>query len=428
MACQSECGFLSTGIGSVFGTGNAHIGFEMPNVEVKNEVETLEVDGIHFTFLLTPHTEAPAEMHFYIEEYKALFVSENANKTLHQIYAIRGAKTRDSLEWVKALDRTIDLFGEKEIDALVMIHAWPVWGKERAIEHLKYQRDLYKYIHDQTVRLANHGYTMDEIAELIELPESLGQYWGNRGYYGTLKHNSKAVYNFYLGYYSGHPSDLDPLTQVEAGKKYVQYMGGAANILKQAKVDFENGEYRWVAQVVRHVVMADPENVEAKELLADAFEQLGYQAESANWRNAYLLGTSELRNGVRQGRAASKEISRLILRTSFDEFFKLMAVRLNGPKAEGKRIVVNVTLTDVNELYTIYLENSVLNKKERLDANPDVSIVADKKTFFEFLLGAIDLEQTIASEKLRLSGNTDKLKELLNLLDDFNHTINIVTP
>lgn len=190
---------------------------------------------------------------------------------------------------------------------------------------------------------------MDEIAELIELPESLGQYLGNRGYYGTLKHNSKAVYNFYLGYYSGHPSDLDPLPQVEAGKKYVQYMGGAANILKQAKVDFENGEFRWVAQVVRHVVMTDPENAEAKDLIADAFEQLGYQAKSANWRNAYLLGASELRNGIRKGRPASKEFSRLILRTSFDEFFKLIAVRLNGPKAEGKRIVVNVTLTDVDE-------------------------------------------------------------------------------
>jgi alkyl sulfatase BDS1-like metallo-beta-lactamase superfamily hydrolase len=420
-----EKGFLSAGIGSVFGSGN---GFEMPNIEIKNEFEKLIVDGITFEFLLTPNTEAPAEMHFYIQDHKVLFVSENANKTMHQIYTIRGAKTRDTLEWVKAIDKTIDIFGEKEIEALVMAHAWPVWGKELAFEHLKLQRDLYKYIHDQTIRLANHGYTMEEIAEMVKLPGTLDEYWGNRGYYGTLKHNSKGVYNFYLGYYSGHPSDLDPLPQVEAGKKYVKYMGGSDNVIKQAKADYENGEYRWVAQVLKHVVMAEPENTEAKELLADTFEQLGYQAESANWRNSYLIGASELRNGVSKKAPASKGIPASMLKMPFDEFFKLLSVRLNGPKAEGAKIIMNVSLSDLNEDYTICLEHSVLNMKNKLDANPDVSLVADKVTLYAIAVGILDTEQAITSNNLEVTGDRNKLDVFLNLMDHFNQSINIVTP
>ncbi len=420
-----ETGFLSAGIGSVFGSGN---GFEMPNIEIKNDFEQLEVDGITFEFLSAPNTEAPAEMHVYIQDYKVLFVSENANKTMHQIYTIRGAKTRDTLEWVKAIDKTIDRFGEKEIDALVMAHAWPIWGKELAFEHLVLQRDLYKYIHDQTIRLANQGYTMEEIAEILKLPKTLDTYWGNRGYYGTLKHNSKGVYNFYLGYYSGHPSDLDPLPQVEAGQKYVKYMGGSANVIKQAKVDYENGEYRWVAQILKHVVMAEPDNTEAKELLADAFEQLGYQSESANWRNSYLIGASELRNGFSKKAPPLKGIPATMLRMPFDEFFKFLSVRLNGPKAEGEKIILNISLSDLKEHYTIYLENSVLNKKDRLDANPDVSLVVDKATLYAMTIGILKPEKAMTSTKLELSGDQKKLDEFLNLLDDFKDSINIVTP
>ncbi|MEK4923124.1 alkyl sulfatase dimerization domain-containing protein [Cytobacillus sp. FSL R5-0569] len=420
-----EQGFLSAGIGTVFHSGN---GFEMPNREIKEEIEQLTIDGINFEFLLTPNTEAPAEMHFYIQDYKVLFVSENVNKTMHQIYTIRGAKTRDTLEWVKAIDKTIELSISKEIDALVMAHAWPVWGKEQAFEHLVLQRDLYKYIHDQTIRLANHGYTMEEIAEELKLPETLDQYWGNRGYYGTLKHNSKGIYNFYLGYYSGHPSDLEPLPQVESGQKYVSYMGGSAHVVKQAKADFENGQYRWVAQVLKHVVMAEPDNKEAKELLADTFEQLGYQAESANWRNSYLIGASELRNGTRKKGAIAKGHSGMMLKMPFDEFFKLLSVRLNGPKAADKKIIMNVSLSDVEEKYTIYLENCVLNKRNKLDDNPDLSFISNKATFYAIVSGILDPREAVTSNKLELFGDQTKLDEFLNLLDHFDQFVNIVTP
>ena len=419
-------GVVSLGIGPRPVSGE--FSFELPTVEIKNEIEKMVVDGITFRFLLTPNTEAPAEMHFYIENYHALFVSENINKSMHQIYTVRGAKTRDSLAWFNAIDKTIDLFGNEEIEALVMAHFWPVWGKERALEHLKLQRDLYKYMHDQTVRLANHGYTMDEIAELIKLPDSLGKFWGNREYYGTLKHNSKGIYNFYLGYYSAHPSDLDPLPQEESGNKYVQYMGGAANIMNKAKADYENGEYRWVAQVLKNVVMSDPNHTEAKSLLANAYEQLAYQAESANWRNIYLTGASELRNGYNNAISTIKT-SKIAFKMPVAEFFKLIAVKVNGPKADGKKITINVTLSDINQIYTMYLENSVLiHKENKLDPNPDVSLSIDKLTFYHIALGSLTLEQALATGKLDIDGEYDKLNEFLLLLDKFNPDSNIVIP
>lgn len=309
-----------------------------------------------------------------------------------------------------------------------MIHAWPVWGKERALGHLKLRRDLYKYMHDQTVRLANHGYTMEEIADSIKLPKALDTYWGNRGYYGTVKHNSKGIYNYYLGYYSANPSDLDPLPQVETGLKYVDYMGGTSAILEKAKADFENGEYRWVAQVLKNVVMADPENTEAKNLLADAYEQLGYQAESANWRNIYLVGASELRNGINKD-LSPLDVSGIINHMPIEDFLKLIAVKLHGLKAEGKKITLNVSLTDINQNFSIYLDNSVLiHKAGKLDANPDVSLTLERLTFFGVGLGLISPQQAAVAGKLIVSGDQAKLDEFLSLLDDFQRYHNIVTP
>ncbi|NRS15376.1 MBL fold metallo-hydrolase [Brevibacillus sp. HB1.4B] len=419
-------GTVSVGIGPV--TNSGKFSFALPTVDIVNETQTMEIDGMTFEFLLTPHTEAPAEMHFYIRDYKALFVSENANKSMHQIYTVRGAKTRDALLWANALDKTIDLFEAEAVDALLMIHAWPVWGKENAIAHLKMQRDLYKYMHDQTVRLANHGYTMDEIAETIKLPDALDKYWGNRGYYGTLKHNVKGIYNFYLGYYSAHPSDLDPLPQVEAAEKYVQYMGGASNILQQAKADYEKGEYRWVAQVVKHVVMADPTHTEAKNLLANAFEQLGYQAESANWRNMYLVGAAELRNGVNKDNSPT-DLSGIITYMPISDFLTLLAVKLNGPKAEGKKFTMNVTIIDADLSFAMYLENSVLvNKLNKLEAHPDVSLVTDRVTFFALMLGRLSLDQAKATGKIEVTGDATPINAFIALLDEFDPFPAIVTP
>src|SRR5699024_1915615 len=354
-------GVVSQGIGPI-GTDGKN-SFIVPTVEIVEESQFMKVDGLTFEFLLTPDTEAPAEMHFYIKDYKIIYASENINRTMHQIYTVRGAKTRDTLKWIDAIDKTINLYERNNVDALLMAHGWPIWEGQKIVYHLKMQRNLYKYMHDQTIRLANHGYTMNEIAEKIKLPVNLEKYWGNRGYYGTLKHNVKGIYNFYLGYYSGHPSDLDPLTEKDAGRKYVEFMGGEDELIRKAKIDYDSGEYRWVAQVLKNITIYNPNNNVAKNLLADTYEQLGYQAESANWRNIYLLGALELREGVNKEKPPY-DSSMLYKSIPVEEFLKLLSVKLNGPKSEGYRLSIYLEIKDRSEHYTITLEDSVLLYKK----------------------------------------------------------------
>ncbi|SFC69695.1 alkyl sulfatase dimerization domain-containing protein [Bacillus sp. UNCCL81] len=423
-------GYVTNGIGPRLSKGT--ISFLPPTIEIKDKVQTMKIDGVQFKFLLTLNTEAPSEMHYYINDYKTLVVAKNTGHTMHNFYTLRGAKTRDASEWVKALDDTIKLFGIEEIEALITAHSWPLWGKNRVIDHLSKQRDLYKYIHDQTVRLANQGYTADEIAEQIKLPGSLDKYWANRGYYGNLKQNAKAVYNYYLGYFNGNPSDLDPLPQVESGTKYVQYMGGEKKILKLAKADFEKGEYRWVAQVLKNVVMANPNNKKAKNLLAKSYEQLGYQSESAAWRNYYLTGAEELRKGIVKldgSQTISTVDPQIILSMEVNDFFDYISITLNGPKASHKNFTFNVNITDLNTNYTIDIKNAVFNYSKGLTTpNSDASLSVDKVTFYLIMLGKLDVNQAIESGKLNIKGNKQKLIEMLNLFDHFNQEINIVTP
>jgi alkyl sulfatase BDS1-like metallo-beta-lactamase superfamily hydrolase len=357
-------------------------------------------------------------------------VAENTGHTLHNIYTLRGAKTRDTLKWVEALEQTVDLYGNEEVDVMVTAHSWPIWGKAQVLEQLKSQRDLYKYIHDQTIRLANLGYTADEIAEKIQLPESLDKVWANRGYYGTLKHNVKAVYNYYLGYFSGNPSDLDPLDQVDAGAKYVQYMGGEKNVLKQAKYDYDKGEYRWVAQVLKHVVMANPNNSQAKDLLAKAYDQLGYTSESSVWRNFYLTGAQELRNGVADSKGSGGMMNLdTLLNMPMEDFLNFLSIKLNGTKAENKNLAFNVRFTDLKTNYMITVGNSVVNYKQgKSVSEPNATITIDKVSFYLIILGREDLDKMAEAGKVSISGDKDLFKEFLSLLDQFNPKVNIVTP
>lgn len=424
----NERGFVTSGIGP--GLSNGTFSYLPPTKEVKDDIQTVEIDGITFKFLLTPDSEAPSEMHYYINDYKTLVVAENTGHTLHNIYTLRGAKTRDTLKWVKALDETVDLFGNEDIDAMVTAHTWPIWGRDNVLEQLESQRDLYKYIHDQTIRLANLGLTPDEIAEKLKLPEKLDKVWANRGYYGTLKHNVKAVYNFYLGYFNGNPSELDPLPQEESGAKYVQYMGGEKKVIKEAKLDYKKGEYRWVAQVLKHVVMANPKNTEAKNLLAKAYEQLGYTAESSVWRNFYLTGADELRNGVADSKGSGGMMNLdTLLNMPMDDFLKFLSIKLNGIKAENKNMAFHLTFTDSKTNYTIDLNNSVLNfKKGKMASAPDAALTLDKMTFYQIALGREDLSKMEAAGKVAISGDKKQFEDFLTLLDQFQPKVNIVTP
>jgi alkyl sulfatase BDS1-like metallo-beta-lactamase superfamily hydrolase len=275
-------GMLGAGLGLT--TPNGMSTLIEPTDVITKTGQTLTIDGLTFEFLLAPGSEAPAEMHFYVPELRALTAAENANHTLHNLYTLRGAKVRDARGWASYLDQTIERWGD-QAEVLYGPHHWPTWGQARIVDHLKKQRDMYKYLNDQTLRLANHGYNMVEAAEMINPPRELGQHWANRGTYGSVSHDVKAVWTYYLGYLDGNPARLEPLPPIDAGKKYVEYMGGASAVIQKARKDYEAGNYRWVAQVLDQVVSADPSNQEAKNLLADALEQMGYQAESGPWRN-----------------------------------------------------------------------------------------------------------------------------------------------
>lgn len=410
---------------------------------------TKNIGGLKFVFQLVPGSEAPVNLHFYIPRFKALCTAENAVHNLHNLYSLRGAKVRDAKAWSGYLSEAIERWGDK-VEVLFGVHHWPVWneqGDNKIVGYLKKQRDMYKYIHDQTLRLANHGYNMDEIAEMIVaegLPEGLHSNWATRGYYGSLSHDVKAVYVYYLGWYDGNPATLHPLPRVEASEKYVEYMGGADSILAKAQVDYELGQYRWVAQVVNHLIYADPSNQEARELQANALEQLGYQAESGPWRNVYLSAAQSLRDSPGINSQAKAEMTGggtitpdTIMAMPIDMLFDYMAMRLNGfdAKNASQTITLNWNFTD-DENYLMTLENCVLNHvRTVLSVIPpsvsqaiDCHITLTAATFKRLIFGQITVEDAMACRLLQLTGNAEKLEELFSLIDSFNFYFNLVTP
>jgi alkyl sulfatase BDS1-like metallo-beta-lactamase superfamily hydrolase len=312
---------------------------------------------------------------------------------------------------------------------MIAQHHWPKWGQEKIVDMMKKQRDMYKFIHDQTLRYMNKGYTSTEIAEKLTLPPSLSNEWYNRGYYGSVSHDIKAVYQKYLGWYDGNPANLHILPPEDASKKYVEFMGGPNEVIKKARESFKNGEYRWVAMVMNNVVFAYPDNEEARFLEADALEQLGYQAESGPWRNEYLMGAFELRNGVPKLPPLSTASPDVITSMSLDMFFDYMGIRLNGEKAEGKKIILNWNFTDTKEQYTLNLENSALTYTPgKMSAKSDATINLDRTTLNKIIMKETTFEDEIKSGNIKVDGDSRKISELMELQDDFEVMFNIVTP
>jgi linear primary-alkylsulfatase len=386
------------------------------------------IDGLEFEFQMAPNSEAPAEMHFFIPRYKLLNLAENCTHNFHNLLPFRGADVRDALAWSKYLGEALQMWGGKA-EAMCGQHHWPVWGQERIDSMIRQQRDLYKFAHDQTVRLMNHGLTATEIAETIKLPASLESAWHARGYYGHIRHNVKAIYQKYLGWYDANPVNLDPLPPVEAGKKYIEYMGGADAMLARAADDFAKGEFRFVAQAVSHLVFAEPDNQSARALLADSFEQLGYLAESATWRNAYLFGAQELRQGMPKAppRPPMPRETLAALRT--EQLWDVLGVRLNGPKAEGKHIVLNWSFSDTSETFVLTLENCALTyiAGERAAA-ADASFTLSRGTLDEVIAKQTSFPEAAASGKIKFTGNAMRLDELMALMDEFPRMFEIVEP
>ncbi|MFL1404836.1 alkyl/aryl-sulfatase [Marinobacter sp. M1N3S26] len=418
-------GSLGTGLGLSTSTGTATL--IEPTDDITESGQTMTIDGLEFEFLMAPGSEAPAEMHFYIPELKALTAAENATHTMHNLYTLRGAKVRNARAWSNYLHQTIQEWGD-DVEVLYAPHHWPTWGNENVVNHLKKQRDLYKYINDQTLRMLNQGYNMVEAAETIELPDELATFWPNRGYYGSLNHNVKATWNFYVGWFDGNPSRLHPLPPVEAGEKFVEYMGGAEAVIEKAMGDYDEGNYRWVAQVMDKVVMAEPDNQRAKDLLADALEQLGYQAENGPWRNFYLSGAKELRDGVKVMPMPSTASPDIVASMPLEMFFDYLAIQIDGNKAAGKQMMMNFELTDTEEDYGVALENGVLNYYEEPFDDADVSISMTRANLNDVLAGQASIKDKVDSGDATLEGDAGTFDEFRSLLVKFDPWWPIVTP
>ncbi|MEA2893677.1 MAG: linear primary-alkylsulfatase [Bradyrhizobium sp.] len=419
-------GQVDCGLGKSMAAGS--VALLRPTDLIKATGDKRTIDGVEFEFQMAPNSEAPAEMHFFIPRYKLLNLAENCTHNFHNLLPFRGADVRDALAWSKYLGEALLLWGGKA-EAMCGQHHWPVWGKERVDTMIRQQRDLYKFAHDQTLRLLNHGLTATEIAETIRLPKSLNGAWHARGYYGHIRHNVKAIYQKYLGWYDANPANLDPLPPVEAGKKFVEYMGGADAILSRARADFDKGEFRFIAQALSHLVFAEPDNAAARAMLADTFEQLGYLAESSTWRNAYLFGAQELRQGLPDAppRPPMPRETLAALRTG--QLWDVLGVRLNGPKAEGKTIVLNWAFTDTREKFALTLENCALTYAEGVQApDADASFTLPRALLDEVIAKKATFPEAMAAGKISFTGNPMKLGELMALMDEFPRMFEIVEP
>lgn len=426
MLDPGETGKLAIGIGMGQSTGTGS--YISPTYEVKETGETLVIDGIEMEFQLTPGTEAPSEMNTWFPQLKALWVAENCTGTLHNLYTLRGAQIRDGSAWAKYIMETISLYGN-EAEVTFQSHNWPHWGNETVNKYLMDNASIYQFINDQTLTYINQGYTADEISNMIRLPEELEKVWYTRQYYGTLKHNSQAVYQKYMGWYDANPVHLDPLEPTESAKKWVEYLGDTDEVLRKAKADFDKGEYRWVAEVTNVLVYADPKNEAARLLCADALEQLGYQSESGIWRNAYLSASLELREGNQAGNVVQAKGGAMIQKMTPEMIFRYMGIILDKYAVEKENIVFNITVSDLNEKYVLNFRNGVLLVQNgTLSDDADVSVTCPRAVLLYLLQG--NAEAFIKTAKVE--GDVEKLSFIAENLNELSAAdvsfFNIVEP
>ena len=420
-------GHVDTGLGKEPARGGL-IGILEPTDIITGTGQSLVIDGVEFVFQDAGGSEAPAEFTFYLPEKRAFCGAEVVSRNMHNIYTLRGAKVRDALAWSEFIDEAIELFaGDAEV--YFGSHHWPVWGNAAVRQFLAGQRDTYKFLHDQTLRMANRGATPREIGETLRLPASLASSFANRGYYGTVSHNAKAVYQRYFGWYDGNPANLNPHPPEAAARRYVDYMGGAEAVVARAQASFEVGDYRWVAEVLNHVVFADPDNRAAVELLAASYDQLGYQAESGPWRDAYLTGAWELRHGRPDVGLDLNDAAGLIRRVPTPLFFATMATNLDAEKAAGEDYVINITFSDTGEVIVLRVENAVLRHVAGApDPEADAGITLTRALFLDLLGGRAGVRDTLFSDELQTSGNRLALVGFFSLFAPMEPLFEIVRP
>ncbi|GAA1878931.1 alkyl sulfatase dimerization domain-containing protein [Pseudonocardia ailaonensis] len=423
MLDTSPTGQIGSGLGQRPSAGEAAL--IPPTVDIDHTGQELVIDGVRLVFQITPGTEAPSEMNFYLPDLRALCMAENTSHTLHNILTIRGAFVRDSRAWADYITESIDLFGG-DLDLVFASHHWPTWGRERSVEFLALQRDLYSYLHDQTVRLINQGYVGAEIAETLVLPPAVEAAWHTRGYYGSVSHNVKAIYQRYLGWYDGNPAHLWQHPPVAAAQRYVRAMGGPAAAMALAEAAFAEGDYRWAAEVLDRILFDDETNEKARALQADTFERIGHAQENGTWRNAFLSGAQELRQGVHQRAGGSSAMASAM---TIEQLFLSIALRVDGPRAWDEHIVLAWTFTETGRTYLTELRNGTL--VHRWCAEPPAgatTLQLTKRALLMLIGGAVDPATAVEKGFVTVEGSVERLERLLAVLTPNNPQFAIVTP
>jgi alkyl sulfatase BDS1-like metallo-beta-lactamase superfamily hydrolase len=420
----NELGHITCGIGIATTAGPA-VSYISPTDLITDTGARREIAGIEFEFMYTPDTEAPEEFHIWIPQLKALTCAENANHSLHNIQTLRGARTRDARNFARYLDETLERWGD-EAQVHYGPHTWPVWGNNEVVPFLESQRDAYKFIHDQSLRLANKGYTPLEAAEALELPEELRRNWANRGYHGTLHHDVRAVYTKELGMWDGDPVSLHPHPPVEAARRFVEF-AGADKILEEGKRAFHAADYRWAAEILHKLVFADPDNKAARELQADAYEQMGYQSEGPQWRGIFLTAALELREGNQPPPFITASTDS-ILAMPLDILFDFVSVHVIGDKAAEVDLGINLEFTDADEKWTMWVRRGVLNARRGLRDDTGLTVAGPKAALVSVLLKPAAAAGLADNGTITLTGDHSVLTAFAGVLDEFDPAFPIVTP
>jgi alkyl sulfatase BDS1-like metallo-beta-lactamase superfamily hydrolase len=418
-------GQIGAGLGQSTSTGETTL--IAPTVEITTTGQELSIDGVRMVFQVTPGTEAPAEMNFYFPDRQAVCAAENATHNLHNILTLRGAEVRDTHVWAHYLTETIALWGE-ELEVVFASHHWPTWDRERVVEFLATQRDLYLYLHDQTLRLINQGYVGSEIAEQLQLPPALEAAWHTHGYYGSVSHNVKAIYQRYLGWYDGNPAHLWSHPPAEAARRYVAAMGGADAAVQLAQQAYDEGDYRWAVELLNHVLFSDETHAGARALQADALEQLGFGAENGTWRSEFLAGAAELRHG-QFGTPTTAASADLLGALTVPQLFDSIAIRVDGPRAWDQQLLVSWVITDTGTTYVTELRNGALNHRvAQAPVAGSTTFTLTRPTLIGLVTGTAELGAGIADGTVTVDGDPAVLQRLVDLLAPVNPDFAIVTP
>jgi alkyl sulfatase BDS1-like metallo-beta-lactamase superfamily hydrolase len=420
---KGPTGQVGAGLGQTTSTGEPTL--IPPTVDITTTGQELTVAGIRMVFQVTPGTEAPAEMNFYFPDHRALCAAENTSHTLHNILTLRGAVVRDAHDWAHYLTETIGLWGD-DLDVVFASHHWPTWGRERAVEFLATQRDMYLYLHDQTLRLINQGYVGSEIAEMLEMPPGLEAAWHTHGYYGSVSHNVKAIYQRYLGWYEGDPARLWRHPPEAAALRYVAAMGGAEAAVAVARKAYEDGDLRWAVEVLDHVLFADDSHSAARALQSDAMEQLAFGSENGTWRNAFLSGAAELRHG--SFGTPTTVGPDLLGALTVPQVFDSVAIRIDGPRAWDEHLILSWVITDTGTAYVTELRNGALHHREVEAPVPGTCFTLSRATLIGLVTGTVDPTQAVADGALAIEGDPAGLQGLVSLIAPVDPDFAIVTP